>query len=452
MLPTNLPDWLSYLEKQHSQLTGKTIDLGLDRVQTVAQSMGLLVECSLKNTRQTQIVLVAGTNGKGSFIASLEAILLKQKLRVGAYTSPHIIRFNERIRLNGESVSNNFIVEAFENIAEHCSQCGISLSYFEFTTLAGLYCFQQTELDVVLLEIGLGGRLDAVNIIEPDWAVITSIGIDHQDFLGDSLESIAYEKCGILRDKTPLILLDDQPLPSLLQSQVNRSSLTINQDFSLEITSSATGRQWCIKPLSAAVNNLGFEGSTPWINDNGLSIPSQAGAMLLAQQLLPFFDKAHLALHQMAGILALLSLAGRFQQFDLNGVRIAFDVAHNEQALQSLHQRLSVMPLAQGAKRIALFTMLNDKPLEYCINLFKEDFFAWFLAEVDDVRAIKPVFIAEKLHNQGVHMISVSKNFTQAFARLRQMCQAGDEIIIFGSFVGVSALLEKVEKLAKPIN
>ncbi|MCK5881985.1 MAG: bifunctional tetrahydrofolate synthase/dihydrofolate synthase, partial [Sinobacterium sp.] len=239
MLNNTLPEWLSYLEQQHSQLTGKTIDLGLDRVSTVAQSMHLLASndhpASLKKSPHCQIITVAGTNGKGSFIASCEALLLAQGLTVGAYTSPHILQFNERIRLNGENISDAILLNAFQAIYEHCEACNISLSYFEFTTLAGLVCFQQENLDIILLEIGLGGRLDAVNIIEPDWAVITSIGLDHQNFLGDTLDNIAYEKCGILRKNTPLLLLDDQQLPHLLAAKKNRSCIVFNEDFKLEV-------------------------------------------------------------------------------------------------------------------------------------------------------------------------------------------------------------------------
>ncbi len=468
MLHTTLPNWLSYLENKHSQLTGKTIDLGLDRVKTIAQSMQLLgdssSQTSLKVLPHCQIVTVAGTNGKGSFIASCEALLLQKGLRVGAYTSPHILQFNERIRINGVSASDTFIMQALQTIHEHCEKNSISLSYFEFTTLAGLYCFQQTELDVILLEIGLGGRLDAVNIIEPDWAVITSIGIDHQDFLGDDLESIAYEKCGILRANTPLILLDSQPLQHLLAAKEQRNVVSVEDDFKIDISISEAGvRRWQMQPTSNSLIQLLKSDALPVINDNGLSIPSQAGAIILAQKISLARNKGLIEPEQIVSTLSGLSLAGRFQQFDLNGVRIVFDVAHNEQALNGLKQRLSERPLGiqgQGlsgekgdeAKRIAVFTMLKDKPLEYCINLFKDDFFAWFLAEVDDERAFKPSFIAEKLHDQGVHMISVSKNFTQAFARLRQMCQTGDEIIIFGSFVSVTALIEKVSKLATPVN
>ena len=463
MLHETLADWLSYLERQHSQLTGKTIDLGLDRVKRIAQSMQLLsrdtAASSLKNNPSCQIVTVAGTNGKGSFIAACEALLLSQGLRVGAYTSPHILAFNERICIQGENVSDAALLDAFQVIHEHCLQCDISLSYFEFTTLAGLYCFQQTPLDVILLEIGLGGRLDAVNIIEPDWAVITSIGLDHQDYLGDSLESIAYEKCGILREKTPFLLLDSQPLNYLLQAKNNTPTIAIEDDFTLTVEPASCGvRTWRMSHFSDQLQALFGVDELPMITDNGLSIPSQAGALVLAQQLLRHHPTLSLPNDYSVEILEGLSLAGRFQQFDLNGVRIIFDVAHNEQALQSLKQRLTDNPLSLSSsecdapKRIALFTMLNDKPLEYCIELMKDEFFAWFLAEVDDKRALKPPYIAKKLHEQGVNMISVSKNFSQAFARLRQMCQPGDEIIIFGSFVCVTALIEKVSKLATPVN
>lgn len=461
MLFSTLPDWLDFLQHQHSLMTGKAIDLGLDRVKSIAQSMALIEDGSggIKRLATCQIVTVAGTNGKGSFIASCEALLLDQGLRVAAYTSPHILTFNERIRVNGDNVDDSSIMLAFQSIYEHCQLHDISLSYFEFTTLAGLYCFQQHALDVIFLEIGLGGRLDAVNIVEPDQAVITSIGLDHQDYLGHTLEAIAFEKAGILRQNTPLLLLDSQALPALIAAKQGRPSIVVDDDFSLAIGFAENGQRfWQMQEFSHNLIEIVGSSQLPKIADNGLSLPSQAGAVIIAQGLLKYFNMQPMQPQHIANTLTALSLAGRFQQFDVDGVRVIFDVAHNAQALDALKFRIQHRQLGSAgsagdpAKRVAVFSMLNDKPIDYCIELFKDDFFAWFLAEVDDERAFKPSIIAEKLHNHGVHMISVSKNFTQAFARLRQMCQPGDEIIIFGSFVSVSALIKKVSRLGTVVN
>jgi len=482
-----LSDWLEYLEQQHLQLTGKSIDLGLERIRSVAEKLGLL---SLKNKPSAKVITVAGTNGKGSFVTALSALLSAQGYRVGCYTSPHIHKFNERIAIDQQCVDDERLLAAFNAIREAQDSLALSLSYFEFTTLAGLYCFKQEALDYILLEVGLGGRLDAVNIIEPDWAVVTSIALDHQDFLGDDLESIAAEKCGILREQTPLLLLDEQPLAILAQAVQGRFSLRAGRDFNIAITplasepdrqgdrqsNSASGLTWRLDFPATLSEPLGSTNQTaallsfkqlktllqamPCQLDSGLAMTSVAGALLLFNQLMyerieasEFAQGASLLpLPEQLACLAQLSFAGRFQQFSVDGVQIIFDVAHNEAALAQLQKRISAKPLVKVGpdepKRVALFAMFDDKPLDRCIEIFKDEFFAWFLAEDKHPRAIAPSDIAARLHQHGINMISVSKNFTQAFARLRQICQPGDQIIVFGSFLPVGALLNKVESLA----
>ncbi|NRA42101.1 MAG: bifunctional folylpolyglutamate synthase/dihydrofolate synthase [Pseudomonadales bacterium] len=437
MLQKNLADWLAELETRHSQLTGKSIDLGLDRVRAVADAMGLL---SLKTKPNCQIVTVAGTNGKGSFVSAAAHLLSQRGFAVASYTSPHMHSFNERIQINQSPLSDQSLAAAFEAVEEVRSSLAISLSYFEFTTLAALYCFKQTELDVILLEVGLGGRLDAVNIIDADIAVITSIGLDHQDFLGDNLETIALEKCGILRDQASRVVLDDQPLAALQQAVDHPLAKSIDRDFVISQSLKDEQICWQLSDRELAIDY-------PAVMDNGLSISSQAGAIVVVNQLL---QKAHQAMLSPSEVesLADLTLAGRFQQLTIDGVSYVFDVAHNLDAVALLQRRLQQRKLAAGAKRIALFAMLSDKPLSASIACLKDTFFAWFLAELDDPRAFKASDVAAELHQHGVHMISVSKNVSQAVARLRQMTQAGDEIVVFGSFVTVAAALNKLQKYA----
>ncbi|HBX99358.1 MAG TPA: bifunctional folylpolyglutamate synthase/dihydrofolate synthase, partial [Gammaproteobacteria bacterium] len=200
----DLDSWLQRIISLHPE----EIELGLDRIQAVANRMGLT---KLAN----KVVTVAGTNGKGSCVACLQAVLESAGYRSGAYTSPHLHRFNERICVGGKSVSDRSLCDAF--LAVEQQRKGVSLSYFEFGTLAALWLFNEKDLDVVILEVGLGGRLDAVNIIDPDVAVITNISLDHQSWLGNDLESIAAEKAGIIRRETPLVYGDSVPCKSILE-------------------------------------------------------------------------------------------------------------------------------------------------------------------------------------------------------------------------------------------
>lgn len=424
-----LSAWLQWLEQQHP----KSIDLGLERVAEVATRLQL---ASLLQHNKT-VITVAGTNGKGSFIASLQALLLAKGKKVATYTSPHMLLFNERMLLNGDMCSDDAIMEAFTEI--YAALESVSLSYFEFTTLAALWLFAHSDVEYCLLEVGLGGRLDAVNIIAPDWAVITSIGIDHCDYLGDTLDSIATEKCGILRQDTPLICAEATPPQVLKQACDIRRSWMIGKDFAVDsqkLDNSATIASWCFKDL---VND---QSSAP-LPDTGLSLPSQAAAIQLYRLLLG----ADYNVHDLEA-LNNITLPGRFQRYSEDDLDIVMDVAHNPQAVALLKQRLNEqMPLAQGQKRIAVFAMLADKDIEATVALLKDDFTAWFLADLKHPRAIAASDMAAKVHQQGIHMISVSKNIRQAYARAKSLCVAGDQIVVFGSFFTVAEILKKFKRV-----
>lgn len=415
---TQLADWLSWLEQQHP----KAIDLGLERIQGVASCLGV-------NHLDATVITVAGTNGKGSFVASLHALLMSQGINVASYTSPHIESFNERIRINKQYIDDQALVAIFDQIDQ--ARGDISLTYFEFTTLAALLAFKQQDLDVVILEVGLGGRLDAVNVVDPDWAVLTSIGLDHQDYLGDDVDSIASEKLGILRDDTPLLNLCREPIAALEKAKQNRQLLDVERDFSVK----ANGLKWQFND-----NELGL--AVDGLSDNGLAITSQAGAAILANRILP----KPLTAEQIKEIYDDLTLAGRFQHFYYKSLDVFVDVAHNIQAVSLLKQRLQNYPLAEGGKRIAIFNMFVDKDADSVIDLVKDDMTAWFIAEDGNPRAFTGRDMAAKLHDHGIHMISVSKNAKQALARVTMFCQPGDQVIIFGSFMLASSLLNKLNR------
>jgi dihydrofolate synthase/folylpolyglutamate synthase len=413
-----LPGWLEWLEQQHY----KTIDLGLDRVAEVAGHLNV-------TEFDATVITVAGTNGKGGFVASAQAILKAHGHRVATYTSPHLLIFNERINLNGELATDAQLLEAFDQVDQCCQ--GVSLTYFEFTTLAAFYLFKQQYFDEIILEVGLGGRLDAVNIITPDYAVITSIGLDHQEYLGDNRDTIAYEKCGILRDSTPLFCAEIDPPAPLQQAIDSHSSCIIGWDFFI----SENKDSWTLSAPQLFAGSMELEA-------NGLSLPSQAAAICCSYRLLG----KNLDVGCIKNTLNGLSLAGRFQRFEQNGVTIILDVAHNVQAVTLLQSRLANLPLPAGAKRIAVFNMLSDKDVSAIIKVVLNDFDAWFLGELDTPRAIKADDLSKMLYENGQSKVSCSKNIRQAYARAISVCQPGDQIIAFGSFYVVSELLSRLKK------
>ncbi|NRB41721.1 MAG: bifunctional folylpolyglutamate synthase/dihydrofolate synthase [Pseudomonadales bacterium] len=419
-----LAAWLQWLEQQHC----KEIDMGLSRVAEVATRL----KVSPNYHKTSKIITVAGTNGKGSFITTLQALLLEHGNTVATYTSPHLINFNERMVINGLEATDTQIMAAFERV--HMALDGVSLSYFEYTTLAAMVLFQSLDVDYCLFEVGLGGRLDAVNILVPDYAVITSIGIDHCEYLGHTLDSIAAEKCGILRQTTPLICAEAQAPDVLIEACERHESGVINQQFSVQ--SGDKPGQWYYRNLVTDTTSMA-------LLDNGLSLSSQSAAIYLAQQLLvdQFKDETLVCLEK-------VFLAGRFQRFNDNGVDIILDVAHNVQAVALLKQRLNtLLPLPEGKKRIAVFAMLEGKDVSETVALLKDDVKAWFVADLKHERAISASDLAAQIHEQGIHMISVSKNIRQAFARAKTLCEAGDQIVVLGSFFTVAEVLPRLQRL-----
>ena len=409
-----LAQWLDWLQANHRS----AINLGLDRVQQVANELSLV---SLNAT----VVTVAGTNGKGSFVQLLSSLLTQSGKRVGCYTSPHVMRFNERISIDGQEIEDGLLIEAFAVIKQ--AQATIELSFFEFTTLAALWLFSQKVLDVVVLEVGLGGRLDAVNVLAPDVAVITSIGLDHQAFLGDTLEEIAYEKCGILRDHCVFISAIEDSNTVIEQALDSHESYAIHRDF----TYHSDGKFWRYSQQNVCYERL---------PENGLSVSSMAAALFVANRILP----TPLVLPDVQDVCANTHLLGRFQHLPLaNEVNLLLDVAHNDQAMSLLYRRLLARPLPKGNKRVAVFACLNDKTVDHGLRLLSSVISLWFVAELKDSRATVAQLLVERLHGNGIFAVSCSKNTAQALARAVSVCVPGDDIIVFGSFAIVYEVLHK---------
>ena len=414
---TNVAQWLAYIECLHP----KSIAMGLDRVLTVANTLQL--------KPNFPIITVAGTNGKGSVCAMLNHIYTAAGYRVGCYTSPHLIRYNERVSVNLKAISDDDLCEAFA--AVEAARGTVALTYFEMGTLAAMWHFCHQQLDIVILEVGLGGRLDAVNIFEPSCAIVTAIDLDHMEYLGDTREKIGFEKAGIFRAHKLAICGDENPPQSLLEyaKKIGANLALINQDFS--INKLAEGWQYVAGNLQIKLPSLGLTGDFQ-ANNAGSALHSVAHL----QALLPV---SQASIHQG---LTQVSLAGRFQKISANP-SIIVDVAHNPQAAQSLADNLQKMPCI--GKTLAVFAMLADKDINGVVSAIKWQIDAWYLADIDAARGAKASDLHIALNAQVVMKpVHLFTNVTTALAAACIEANKNDRIIVFGSFYTVADALADI--------
>ena len=416
MTLSTLTDWLSHLENQHY----KAIDMGLERVQTVAQALAV-------NTLGCTVMTVAGTNGKGSTVATLTAIYLAAGYQVGTYTSPHITHFNERIALQGQPVSDELLVQAFTQVEQARTHTGMSLTYFEFTTLAAFVLFKQAHLDVAILEVGLGGRLDAVNIVDADVAVVTNIGIDHVDWLGDTREAISYEKAGIFRPNKPAIYGEhNPPQPLLDHAQSLGCLLSIKQrDFGF----SDDGTSWSWWGLNQHYTGL----AKP-----KLALENVATA-LAAVSVAPLVVGAE----ALAQGLANARLAGRAEYFAYQAKEIVMDVAHNPHGAAFFMQQLPVI----RHRTLAVFAMLADKDIEATLDACLGRIDQWFLAGLPVPRGTTAHQLAPLLQARGMFIGGIHHTVAAALQAACQQAQAGDRVLVFGSFYTVAAARQWLQQM-----
>ncbi len=411
----DLPDWLRYLESLHP----KTVDLGLERVLAVKERMAL--------APSFRIITVGGTNGKGSTCAMLESVLRAGGYHVGLYTSPHLLRFNERVRLNGAEADDEALCAAFS--AVEAGRGNISLTYFEFATLAAIWLFAREKLDVVVLEVGLGGRLDAVNAFDADCAVVTSVAIDHTDYLGDTREAIGFEKAGIFRAGGPAIYAENNPPQSVVHHalEVGAHLLQIGKDFGYR----AESGQWA------------FQGAN--IRFDGLPFPALRGAYQLGNA-----SAALAALEQLKELLPLtrndirrglleVVLPGRFQVLP-GRPQIILDVAHNPHAALTLAENLKNLP--PGGKTIAVFAMLRDKDIAGVVRNLRDAVDVWLLAGIDQPRGASADELLEVLRVEGVaERARAFDDVAAAYLHACNMAGDDDRIAAFGSFYTVADVL-----------
>lgn len=415
MLPATLPDWLTLLERLHP----KSIELGLERVSMVRQRMAL--------APGFPIITVAGTNGKGSTCAILERILTEAGYRVGCYTSPHILRYNERVRVQCNEVEDAQLCRAFS--AVDGARADTPLTYFEFGTLAALWHFVEAQVDVAVLEIGLGGRLDAVNAFDPDCAIITSIDLDHVDYLGNSRESIGFEKAGVYRQGVPAVCGDPLP-PNTVPDGAKAAGakyLQIGRDFGFE-------------PLGAYWN---FWSGTDRLVE--LPLPALSGSFQLGnaacalEALMTLQQKLPVSEQQIRAGLRHVDLAGRFQML-AEKPQIILDVAHNPHAARGLAENLR--RTAKPGKTYAVFAMLADKDIAGVVQSVAAEIDRWFLSGIDQPRGAGAQQIGEIVRSSapGVQ-VDVMESVSLALAQACRTAGENDRIVVFGSFYTVADAL-----------
>lgn len=430
-MPKDLPAWLSYIESLHP----KAIAMGLERVKR------MIVRLQLHPT--FTIITVAGTNGKGSTCAMLAQIYQQAGYQVGIYSSPHLLRYNERVKINGIEASDADLCQAFA-VVDAARNAGevIPLTYFEVGTLAAMWHFMQAKLDVVILEIGLGGRLDAVNAFEPHCAIVTSVDLDHQEFLGDTREQIGFEKAGVYRAGKPAICGDADPPERLVKHahQIKADFKCIQQDFEFQ----SLADTWQFKVYGQTRYTLP---KPALIGDYQLS--NAACAIAAVEALQP-----RLAVNQaaMAKAMQQVTLAGRFQILKTQAsqrYQIVLDVAHNPHAATALAANLNACRQTQG-KTYAVFAMLADKDIRGVIEAVNNEIDVWYVASIDHARgasaSVLAKYIAQVNPQAKIYQFdTVTQAFQQA-CRALEACEdahENDKIITFGSFFTVSAVMQK---------
>jgi dihydrofolate synthase / folylpolyglutamate synthase len=419
-----LSDWLEHIQRQHP----KTIAMGLDRVRALAGRMALGKPAPL-------VITVGGTNGKGSTVAFIEAIARAAGWRVGAYTSPHLLRYNERVRIDGEDADDAALVEAFEAVEAARGSMpddSVPLTYFEYGTLAALWLFARSGLDLAVLEVGLGGRLDAVNIVDPDVAVITTVDLDHQDWLGDTIEAIGAEKAGIARAWKPLVLGDDDPPSSVLGHAyaIGASAVRIGCDFFFE-PGADDGQGWRWR-------EIGCELDLPM---PGLAAPVQlrnAAVAIAALRALPM-DLPEAAFAAGVGD---ARIAGRLQRFARDCTEVVVDVGHNPQAALALADWLAANPVA-GATH-AVFAALGDKDLVGVVAALAGRIDRWWLAGLDaaGLRGLDVDAFAERLAGTAAAAGTRRASVAEAIAAACADAGPGGRVLVFGSFHTAAAALD----------
>ncbi len=422
-----LQDWLAHCERQHPQ----AIAMGLDRVREVAQRMALRFDCP--------VITVAGTNGKGSTCAMLEAIALQAGWRCGVYTSPHLVHFEERCRLGGEIARAEDLVPHFARV--EAARGDTPLTYFEFTTLAIMSLMAASGLDLAILEVGLGGRLDAVNVVDADCAIITSIDLDHQEFLGPDRESIGREKAGILRAGRPAVVSDPVPPQSVIDAAegLGCDLWLLGRDFNF----SGDKQQWAWAGRGRRYAGLGYpalRGANQLLNASGV-----LAAFTALRDRLPVTAQA------VRNGLAMVELPGRFQLVP-GQPALVLDVAHNPHSVGALVANLDAMGFYPATHLV--FGAMADKDLETMLRKVAPLADRWYFCDLPTPRAERAEALAARWQALGARpqaVVSTHAGPREALAAAAAAADPADRIVVFGSFYTVGGILEEgIPRLQAP--
>jgi dihydrofolate synthase/folylpolyglutamate synthase len=420
--PNTVDAWLAYIEALHP----KSIAMGLERVSIVADRLALF-----KHTPSPVIITVAGTNGKGSSCAMLESIYTHAGYQVGCYTSPHLLRYHERVRVGCKEISDHALCEAFD--AVETARETIELTYFEMGTLAALWHFSRLSLDVLVLEVGLGGRLDAVNILDADCAIVTNVDLDHMEYLGDTREKIGFEKAGVYRANQIAICGDRSPPQSLINfaGTVGAHLSCIQQAFDVD---SRQGR-WRYQDAEGYLDVPQLLLKGVFQKDNAASVIFAVRAL---KSVLPVADAL------IVDTIPQVQLSGRFQYLH-HSPDIVVDVAHNPHAAHSLSENLAEIQkkMPSAGKLIAVFAMLADKDINAVVRILMPQIQVWHVAEIQHPRAAK---LSDMLHIMRECEVKVPvhthSNIEMALSDAYKSMANNDKIVVFGSFFTVAAALD----------
>jgi dihydrofolate synthase/folylpolyglutamate synthase len=421
-----LAEWLALQEQVHA----RAIDLGLDRVGTVARRLGV-------DRPRYRVITVGGTNGKGSTVATLEALLLALQLRVGTLTSPHLLRYNERIHVNGREASDAELVDVFDRI--EAARGVTTLTFFEYNTLAALLLFADQKMEVAVLEVGLGGRLDAVNLVDADVAVLCSVGFDHRDWLGDTLDAIGTEKAGIFRAHHPAVLGTPQMPASVYAAieQLGAQPLIAERQFSWEIDPSTDPQRWTYRGLHGAIAGLPaprLAGAVQYRN----AATALAAVEALARIADPDQRWPPLTGERIAAALASVAVAGRFQILP-GPVEWILDVSHNEPAAQILKDNLAARPIK--GRTFAVCGILQDKDAAAIGRVLAGSADVWIACALPGPRGGTAAQLTARLA-PGICVSEQAASVAAGCALARTLAQPGDRVLVFGSFSTVTAALE----------
>jgi len=423
---STLNSWLAYLESIHP----KTIEMGLERVNEVRLALGLVPDFP--------IIMVGGTNGKGSVCAMLEAILHRAGYKVGCYTSPHLLRYNERIRIAKKEIDDDRLCHAFEKIDAARKYCQTSLTFFEFGTLAAVQLFVQESIDVAILEIGLGGRLDAVNVFDAECAIVTSVDLDHVEYLGDTREKIGSEKVAIFRKDKPAICAEID-LPESVRHQVANMGTDFYQ-LTKEFGFLQKNAQWDFW------GPKGWKFSLPYPALRGDKQLHNASACLAALDTLS--DFVPVGMNEVRQGLVEVALPGRFHVISTQPM-IILDVAHNPSAAAVLSRNLA--KTKPDGRTFAVFAMLQDKDIAGVIQELKDDIDCWLVSAVHSSRAATADHVISEIQKAGIanneqHIHKFSDSVA-AFVFACEQASKNDRICVFGSFYTVSDVLRYIDSI-----